>query len=373
MIFSSGFLQLIMKPTRCTSNTATLIDHIITNCNNKKLVSGILTLKISDHFPIFFSSAKPKPLVPPKFITVRDFSNVNVNNFKNDLSALSWNDVYSCEDVQESFNNFSSTFNTLYNLRFPSRQIKFNKNFHKIEKWMTKGLLISRLNKIKLCKIAIKHPTAQNIQKFKTYRNLYNTVLRACKKAFFENQLLKYQSNMKKTWELINLATRKNKMNKDEISCISVNGQTITDSTTIAENFNKFFVNIASDIEKTIPPASPNYPMPTIDEPNAFFNMSDPIISQDIIDVIKQLKPKHSLDPSNLSMVMLKKVSNQVCMPLKHIVNLSLSTGEIPHQMKTAKVVPIFKSGDPSDINNYRPISLLSTFGKILEKSFRIH
>ena len=36
--------------------------------------------------------------------------------------------------------------------------------------------------------------------------------------------------------------------------------------------------------------------------------------------------------------------------------------------MKTAKVVPIFKSGDPTDVNNYRPISLLSSFGKILEK-----
>ena len=67
-------------------------------------------------------------------------------------------------------------------------------------------------------------------------------------------------------------------------------------------------------------------------------------------------------------MVLLKKVSNLICMPLKHIVNLSLTTGEIPLQMKTAKVVPIFKSGDPTDVNNYRPISLLSSFGKILEK-----
>jgi hypothetical protein len=52
-------------------------------------------------------------------------------------------------------------------------------------------------------------------------------------------------------------------------------------------------------------------------------------------------------------------------MPLKHIVNLSLSTGEVPLLMKTAKVVPIFSS---TDVNNYRPISLLRSFGKILEK-----
>jgi hypothetical protein len=127
-------------------------------------------------------------------------------------------------------------------------------------------------------------------------------------------------------------------------------------------------VNIASEIEKTIPPADQPLQLPPPPEPAVFLNMSNPIISQDILDVISQLKPKHSLDPSNLSMVMLKKVSNLICMPLKHIVNLSLATGEIPLQMKTAKVVPIFKSGDPTDINNYRPISLLSSFGKILEK-----
>jgi len=368
MFFSSGFLQLIMKPTRCTSNTASLIDHIITNCKNKKLVSGILTLKISDHFPIFFSSAKPKPITPPKYITVRDFSVKNINSFKNDLSALRWNDVYTCENVHECFESFSTTFNTIYNLRFPSRQIKFNKNVHRIEKWMTQGLLISRLNKIKLSKIAIKYPTAVNIQNFKVFRNIYNSVLRACKKAFFETQLFKYQSNMKKTWELINLATKKCKKNKDEISCINIDGNTVTDSAAIADKFNTFFVNIASEIEKTIPPADQPLQYPTVPEPTAFLNMSNPIISQDIIDVINQLKPKHSLDPSNLSMVILKQVSNQICMPLKHIVNLSLATGEIPLQMKTAKIVPIFKSGDPTDINNYRPISLLSSFGKILEK-----
>ncbi len=161
---------------------------------------------------------------------------------------------------------------------------------------------------------------------------------------------------------------KKCKKNKDDVSCISIDGRSVTDSASIANKFNNFFVNIASEIEKTIPPADQPLQLPPSPEPAVFLNMSNPIISQDILDVISQLKPKHSLDPSNLSMVMFKKVSNLICMPLKHNVNLSLATGEIPLQMKTAKVVPIFKSGDPTDINNYRQISLLSSFGKILEK-----
>jgi len=55
-------------------------------------------------------------------------------------------------------------------------------------------------------------------------------------------------------------------------------------------------------------------------------------------------------------------------MPLKHIIILSLQSGEITLSMKTVKVMPLLKSGDPTDVNSYRPISLLNSFGKILEK-----
>jgi hypothetical protein len=64
----------------------------------------------------------------------------------------------------------------------------------------------------------------------------------------------------------------------------------------------------------------------------------------------------------------LKKVSHVIAPPLCYIFNISISTGHIPHQFKVAKVHPIFKSGDISQCNNYRPISVLVTISKILEK-----
>ncbi len=67
-----------------------------------------------------------------------------------------------------------------------------------------------------------------------------------------------------------------------------------------------FFVNIASEIEKIITPADQPLQQPVL-APTTFLNMSHPIISQDIIDLIKQLKPKHCLDLYNLSMVLIKK------------------------------------------------------------------
>ena len=54
--------------------------------------------------------------------------------------------------------------------------------------------------------------------------------------------------------------------------------------------------------------------------------------------------------------------------PLVHIHNLSFSSGVVPDKLKVAKIVPVFKKGDPSIPGNYRPISLLSVFDKLLEK-----
>jgi len=70
---------------------------------------------------------------------------------------------------------------------------------------------------------------------------------------------------------------------------MNFDGRNVTDPAFIADKFNKFFVNIASEIEKTIPPADQPLQQPVL-EPTTFLNMSHPIISQDIIDVIKQLK-----------------------------------------------------------------------------------
>jgi hypothetical protein len=65
---------------------------------------------------------------------------------------------------------------------------------------------------------------------------------------------------------------------------------------------------------------------------------------------------------------MIKLIGPEIVVPLSHIFNLSLSTGEFPSQLKKCRVIPIFKSGDQLECDNYRPISLLSSISKILEK-----
>jgi hypothetical protein len=69
-----------------------------------------------------------------------------------------------------------------------------------------------------------------------------------------------------------------------------------------------------------------------------------------------------------LSLHFLKQFIHILANPLAHVFSLSLQNGYVPAQLKIAQVIPIFKSGDPQLIDNYRPISLLNNFSKILEK-----
>lgn len=98
---------------------------------------------------------------------------------------------------------------------------------------------------------------------------------------------------------------------------------------------------------------------------NMFLNPVTPIT---VSNTIRKLKPKASIDIDNLSTKLLKDISDNILIPLTHIINLTLETGEVPDKMKIAKVVPVFKSGDNKILNNYRPISILPVFSKVLEK-----
>lgn len=52
-----------------------------------------------------------------------------------------------------------------------------------------------------------------------------------------------------------------------------------------------------------------------------------------------------------------------------HVINLSIETGAVPSEWKQAKIVPLFKSGNKDELDNYRPISILPILSKILEKA----
>ena len=88
--------------------------------------------------------------------------------------------------------------------------------------------------------------------------------------------------------------------------------------------------------------------------------------SLEILLIIDSFDNNKSSGPNSIPTDVLKLIKNNICHPLKEIINLSFSTGIYPTQLKLAKVIPTFK--DPLLVSNYRPISLLSNVNKIFER-----
>ena len=87
----------------------------------------------------------------------------------------------------------------------------------------------------------------------------------------------------------------------------------------------------------------------------------------EVAEITEKLENKTSLDLNDLKFI--KNVAIEIAIPICHIVNISLESGKFPEKWKYSKTVPIFKkSGSPLDMNNYRPISIINGFSKILEK-----
>ncbi|MBM3939040.1 MAG: endonuclease/exonuclease/phosphatase family protein, partial [Sphingomonadales bacterium] len=298
LLFSFGFLQNIIHPTRVSNNSATLIDHVITNSNFGNRKSLILTMDISDHYPIIFFTNynKPKSKTQQKFSRI--FSDRNKLNFSNALRALNWAETIECNHADEAFDKFSQTFNDLFNIYFPLVPIKVCKRFCPLEQWMTAGLLISRSNKLNLFKKSQINPSVENVNRYKTYRNIYNRTSRMAKKLFYEHMFEKSKFNLKSTWSLFNKAiNKKPKKNEQNISSIKFNEILLTDKREIANRFNTFYSSIATEIVNSINPPPPLLdpdPQPP-DEPTFEFS-TNPITSQELIDTFKQLEKKKTSD-----------------------------------------------------------------------------
>jgi len=93
-----------------------------------------------------------------------------------------------------------------------------------------------------------------------------------------------------------------------------------------------------------------------------------PVTETEMEQVIKSLKNSSSAGFDDIQMFLVKQCLCYFIKPLVHIYNVSFQTGIFPDMMKLAKIIPLFKKGDKQDIQNYRPISILSAFSKILEK-----
>ena len=239
---------------------------------------------------------------------------------------------------------------------------------------MTTGIKTSCKRKRELF-LLWRHNNDENLKTYyKKYCKILSNVILLAKKLHYNRLILNSNNKMATTWKIINHENGKSSHSNKTVP-LRIENKEVTNQNKIANMFNNYFLSIAVTL------TSGNNKHTNIKEPNPIsyllnsFHQPFPKMKWDyastyeIGQIIKSLKSKNSSGYDEISTRILKLSAPYILSPLTHICNRILNTGIFPDRLKYAIIKPILKKGgDDQNISNYRPISLLTAFSKVIEK-----
>lgn len=369
---SFGLEQQIYTPTRGNS----CLDHVFLRSRDVLDVkSRVFSSGRSDHdVSVCEMLFEVVPLRNKKQI-VSETKRLDYNMLNNFLENVDWTPIYSQHNVSIGFNMFVDIIKNSIEKSLVSKCTK-NSKYKFLKPWMSVDLCKRITFRNLLNKKAKNRPQDRHFQLFvRSFSKKLKLDIEHTKRNYYYNLFDKNKHDVKKQWRTINSIVGKQK-EKREIECIQSfkNPETIiSDKYCIAEEFNNFFVSVVTDLLHSA--ESPNnilvndhfkrsFPVDRV--VNSFFcHPSDQFEIERCIDSLSNNKAP-GLD--GISAATLKSIKKFILPAFTFLINSSLEKGEFPNTLKDALVIPVHKKGNVRDVNNYRPISLLPIFSKIIEK-----
>ena len=212
-----------------------------------------------------------------------------------------------------------------------------------------------------------KAPTEANRASYILFRNMFKKIKILAEKSYYENEFIKYNQDIRKTWRVIK-SLMNGQRGDDSIDCLRVDSKIKSDPKEMAHLLNGYFSCIGQSLANKIPHAT-GKPEDYMSSPvcNSFALI--PTSPQEIIDIARGAKYSRSTGPDGIDPLIGKRTIIPTSGIISEIINSSFETGQIPPELKKGKITPIFKQGDREIMSNYRPISILPYFGKIMEKA----
>ena len=382
-ILSFGYEPLITLPTRFATTSCSLIDHIFINCcNTFTSTTGILTSHISDH-QLCFTCLSPNDgdrhvLQTPDNRTLITITK-RPHNFheliKRDLHSMNILTTMSTDpntDPTENYKLLEDALTSLIHKYTKTQQVRPRKHRHKRNPWITQGLIksIKHRDKLHLQMIKSIPNSAERIilkTNISTFNKILKKAIKEAKAIHYRNTFSKHKNNPKETWKEINNILHRKTRTDTEITALNVGNTKVTSPTDIANHLNTFFTHIGQNTADSIPNTNIDH-RSFLSRTNAPPFNFHAISSTEIDSIIRNLRSKQSTGHDNISTTLIKTLRQELTDPVTLIANQMLSTAIFPCSLKTAKVKPLHKKGDKQIMNNYRPISLLPSISKILEK-----
>lgn len=371
-VLMQNFLPTILLPTRITDHSVTLIDNIFMKIDKDlmgdRVVSGNIFSDISDHLPNFviLRSNKPRKMKArderPK---VRLFGSKRIDKFQTEFTNANWGQFYETTDPNILTCMLQNEYTKIFNNSFPIKVQSRKRAKDKI--WITSSMRKSIKHKSELYKKYLNHPTTANKEKYKKYRNLLTRMLREAEESYFRAKINDSKKNLKALWQIYGPIINPSKIKQSRnLSKLEYEGQTLTNDKDIANALNNYFVSVGPQLSRNLKQGDCYKKfLPKMQQKCLFLH---PTESKEIRTIIAQLKNNKSPGDDKISNKILKLCPEIFSKLLTHLINCIIKTGNYPDRLKVSRVVPIFKKGNPYEPSNYRPISLLSTINKIVEK-----
>lgn len=361
---SHNYFLLINLPTRYSPENPitkySLLDQIWCNFNPPSSFHSIVfNTDIADHLPIMcyfkFEQTNLTEVITTRKLNCEE----NITNFITNVQNtdfISDTTSYNANVLASDF--FDKIYNAYFN-SFPLVSIRRRRQIRRRE-WMNDDLRRLIKKKHKLYKMYRKEEITR--RSYAVYRNLLSCLIRKSKELFYLVKLDKSKNNSRVLWKQINEITNRKFLN--ETICIKVNDRQLSNSE-LCTYFNNHFSSIATSISNNIPRNSSTFELlsPRILNDCNFY----PVTVQEVKNVMQLFKSK-SVFMNDIRPSLLLRVVDTICPILCNLFNACFRDSIFPDCLKTARVIPIFKSGDKNNFNNYRPISNLTIFNKIFEK-----
>lgn len=361
----------IREPTRIDTrrgfNSKTAIDYVITNLNDHQIKYDVIEPHLSDHKGQIVTVKKlgefESDTISEVIATRRSFSEQNMRNFMHiysssyDLSSVNY------ENINSYYSEFITHFEWCLNVACPKKNIKLQTTKKK-----KNPLIEAEIDKMKFLYYVAKISNDANLMlSYKNYKKSINKKIASMNIEENTRKIEESENKNKTMWRIVNERLgRKN--GRKEIN-LKVNDIIIRDRKEICDTFVSHFATTVSNKLRSHFGSHLSTSCSLTDNVNHSIFIT-PVTENEIIDIINGLKNKYSTGIDDIPIKLLKFCKSIISQPIVSLINYSFEMGQFPDSLKLGKVIPILKKGDQCNVENYRPIVLLSCLSKIAEKSF---
>jgi exonuclease III len=356
-----GMSILNDQPTRIIGPKGTLIDHIYSNLSDIRVETK--NVLFSDHevliaeLPFLFLKNSNQKI----YSYGRSFSSQNIQNFQHFLSLQSWLNVLESDDVNIKYSAFMETFLAYFNGSFPVHKKCFNPK----KPFCLPDYLKEESERIKMFSRYINtnpNPSEKDKEYLKSWKSYHGWKIHQFKAELNSSKLEKSGNKIKTSWDIVNSTLDPNKEYQRNLPPLKINNEPLSDPLDIANALNEHFVVKPREVQNF-----PNLSHININPVSFFLAPTSPC---EVAETISSLNNSNAAGTDEIPCNILKNVRGYIALPLSDIINASFEQGAYPELMKEAKINPLFKKGEVSERDNYRPISILPAFSKVIGKIF---